>query len=142
MAIDAIPGRPRLRIDRTMADHVAPLSRTSRPTTCGASVCLMTSAIAVCPYAKPEAAHAGARLDVDDDDRGLVPGERAVGLGRLRSGSCRPPRRRRRHRTRSLLAAQPRCAPMRWSATRAASDMIVSAGLADPCVGSTLPSVM
>src|SRR3954451_8017127 len=52
-ACDTTPGRPWLRMARTMSDHTAPTSMTSRPATTGRSVSATTRALAAAPYVYP-----------------------------------------------------------------------------------------
>ena len=77
--------------------------------------------------------------------RKLPKGARGVvGLSVCRPGglACPPPRVARRVASRDGLAWSARAPAIRRSAARAAIAMIVSAGLALPWVGRTLPSVM
>src|SRR6185312_9413275 len=94
------------------------------------------------PGVGPSDAVVIAIADLDQDNRGLVPGKGPVTLGtvgRNAIGAGREVGDRHEALSRSTCSPLRMPSTMRW-AQRAARAMMVSAGLAEPWVGKTLPS--
>ena len=142
MAQAATPGRPRLRQARA-------ISSASRGISAGVAAVhhrrelILDHIDRPGPRVGPAEPLVVAVGDGDDDHGGGVPGQRAIGFGLVGGdgvgAGCdvsdgHPGLCRECHPVRDSV--------MRWSAQRAARAMIVNAGLAEPWVGSTLPSVI
>ena len=139
-AEDTTPGRPRLRHARIIASQLPGMSDASRPQTTPASLSDTTSDAAGLLYVHPSpetspavtvtvTAVVASQWSVPSDFRARSGKRVDAGMDRVDGGLGR-------HRLGRLTwSPEARCSP-----SRAASAMIVSAGLADPWVGSTLPS--